>query len=708
MRERDLQTYDFIHIRLQSRQSCLTFLVAVIMLMLLPPVQNCRADNDPDQDTSIDFTEFSLEELKDIEIISVSKKPEKLSGVSAAVFVITQEDIRRSGATSIPDALRLAPGVQVARDDLTDWEVIVRGFNKDFSNNLLVLIDGRSVYSPVFSGVYWDVQDTVLADIERIEVIRGPGATVWGANAVNGVINIITKSAKETRGGQVTALGGAKEGSGSVRYGGTIGKETFYRAYVKYFNREGTDDADADDIDDIDDDEESSSDNWRSLRGGFRMDRTPETGDERNSFTIQGEAYINRYDTQYDRFLLSSPYVVQISHASDAVGGHLLGRWRHACSETSETVLQFYYDHADKDYDSASANGWVDTYDLEFRNRFSAFSRHEIVWGLGYRFITDKFFCKDEDMIQVGMTPITLDQSLYSAFLQDEIRLIPDRLILTIGSKIEHNDYTGFEIQPSIRFLWTPKDRHTIWGAVSRAVRTPSRYERNIKETSGIVTPDHPILEKLFPGKAGSVNVSGNEDLNSETLMAYEFGYRLKPSASLWLDTTAFYYDYDELIGYRQGEPHTKTEPSPHYVIPYYFKNNMKGEAYGVEIAADWQAVPWWRLRASYSYLKAKQYGSVTGKDFEPEGSNPNNQFSTRSFMDITKQLSFDLWLRYVDSLSENDVDSYITLDARLSWKPLENLELSVVGQDILEERHQEFSSFEIEREVYFKADWRF
>lgn len=692
MRARHFQVY----LCLQNQQACLTFPIAVIIIFMIVlfQVQNCEAG-----ESEIDFTEFSLEELKDIEIISVSKKPEKLSDVSAAVFVITQEDIRRAGVTTIPDALRLAPGVQVARDDLTDWEVTIRGLNKDFSNNLLVLIDGRSVYSPVFSGVFWDVQDTVLADIERIEVIRGPGATVWGANAVNGVINIITKNAKETQGGQVR--GQSNDGTGSLRYGGMVGKETFYRAYVKYFNREK--------FSDTDDEDEPSGDHWRSVRGGFRIDRTPETGDEQNSFTLQGGAYVNRYDTQYDRLSISPPYAVQVSDTSDAAGGYLLGRWRHTCSETSESTVQFYYDYADKDYDDSSANGWIDTYDLEFRNRFKTASKHEIVWGLGYRFITDKFFCKEQDALQVNMIPRSLDQSLYSAFIQDDIRLIPDRLIVTVGSKIEHNDYTGFEIQPSIRFLWTPKDRHTIWGAVSRAVRTPSRYERDIEETSDIMLPDHPVSEELFQGEAVAVNILGNEEsLDSETLMAYECGYRLKPLASLWLDATTFYYDYDELIGIRMGEPYVKTEPYSHYVIPYYFKNNLRGEAYGVEIAADWQAVPQLRLRASYSYLKAKQYARIEDKDFQQDGSSPNNQFSMCSYMDITKQLELDLWFRYVDSLSENDVDSYVTLDARLSWKPLENLELSVVGQDILEERHQEFSSFEIKREIYFKADWRF
>ncbi|QTA86058.1 TonB-dependent receptor-like superfamily protein [Desulfonema magnum] len=668
----------------------------------------CRADDlEPNNESVVDFTEFSLEELKNVEIISVSKKLEKLSEVSAAVYVITQEDIRRSGATNIPDALRLAPGVQVARNGPTEWAVTIRCLNEEFSENLLVLIDGRSVYSPVFSGVHWDVQDTVLEDIERIEVIRGPGAAIWGANAVNGVINIITKSTKDTQDGQFLVLGGTEEESGSIRYGGNLGNDTYYRTYVKYFGRERFS---------KDNRGGNSDDNWRSVRGGFRIDREPETAMASNSLTLQGEAYANRYDTKIDRFSLTPPYYTRENDTSEAAGGHLLGRWQHTFSETSDTELQLYYDHTKKDYDISSA--YIDTVDLDFRHKFN-FSQHEIVWGLGYRFITDEFSIKNGHIqdFQIDMEPLKLDQHVYSAFVQDKVQLIPERLNLTIGSKFEYNDYMGFEVQPSIRLLWIPGKQHALWGAISRAVRTPSRIEQGLREIVGIAPSGSFIKESASDtsySKSPAVFMFlGNDELSSETLMAYEVGYRLEPTNTLRLDMTAFYYNYDKLIMLDFDELYLETAPFPHYIIPYRYKNSMEGEAHGTEVAADWHPLRQWRMKASYSYLKTRllHNDDLITDDFEgdiEEKSNPGSQFSLRSSLDITDQLELDAWLRYVDTLSEKNVDSYTTLDVRLAWKPMENLELSVVGQNLLDGQHQEFSPFEVERSVYFRLSWRF
>ncbi len=695
---------NFTHTHPKARWLRPIFQVIVSIMavwMLIPCSPDCRADEHDLSEESIDFTTFSLEDLKNVEIISVSKKPEKLAHAAAAVFVITQEDIRRSGVTNIPDALRLAPGLQVARDEATDWEITVRGLNEDFSNNLLVLVDGRSVYSPVFSGVLWDIQDTLLEDIERIEVIRGPGATVWGANAVNGVINIITKSAKDTQGTQIIALGGTEEGSVSLRYGGTIGENIFYRTYAKCFNREhvggskeGDDDPDA-----------QSGDNWRSIRGGFRIDRERTPG---NSLTLEGEVYSNGYDAEYYQISLSPPYKTEKNDTSKASGGHLLGRWQSTISDTSDATVQFYYNRDQKDYNPGS--GSVDTIDLDFRSRFSGFSQHDVVWGLGYRFITDDFEMAENDRLQMSLEPHQLDQHLWSAFVQNEIQLIPDRLSLIIGSKFEHNDYTGLEVQPSIRFLWTPGERHVLWGAISRAVRTPSRIERNVKQISGLIPPGHPRNDSELPI---AISTIGSEDLDSEKLTAYEVGYRLDLTNTLWLDMTAFYSDYDKLITVNGGEGYPEAEPSLHYAIPLYAQNDMKGEAYGAEVAADWQ-MPWKsRLRGTYSFLETKQLrrtpfvGLLEGVVSENQ-SNPRHQFSLRYSVDIMKDLELDLWLRYVDHLSGNDVGSYTTLDARLAWEPSKNMELSLVGQNLPEKEHEEFSDFEIERSVYLKCAWRF
>ena len=689
---------DILRIRIPVWWAHIFQVVVLIMCILAmdPLMPNCHGDDQNSAgDTLPDFTKFTIEELKNVEIVSVSKKPEKLSEVAAAVFVITQEDIRRSGVTSIPEALRLAPGVHVARITSTDWAINIRGLNDRFANNLLVLIDGRSVYTPVFSGVFWDVQDTVMEDIERIEVIRGPGATLWGANAVNGVINIITKQAKKTQGWQVSALGGNKEGIGSVRYGGTLDKEIHYRTYVKYFNRGRL----AGIVED--DSVVQPTSDWQSGRGGFRIDWEPGKAsamDLKNSLTLQGEAYKNKYNTKIDRVSLSPPFSILESDTSKAFGGHLLGRWRHTFSKTSDTILQFYYDHAEKDYDPSS--GRVDTIDLDFQHRFNVFERHDIVWGLGYRFISDKF----DNTFEIHMDPDHLNQHLLSAFVQDEIQLTPDRLTLILGSKFEHNDFTGFEVQPSLRILWTPEKRHAVWGAISRAVRVPSRLEHDVR-TNEFVTP------ATLPEPATIVTL-GNNNLVSEDLVAFELGYRVQPISTLWFNTTVFYNDYDELIGLKSGDQYLENEPSPHYIIPLQYDNNLTGEAYGLEVAADWQAIQQWRLKASYAYLHTKIHGDSTGADDLTElffmKSNPRNQFSVRSLFDITKQLEFDLWLRYVGSLPEINVDHYTTIDARLAWRPIKNIELSVVGQNLFEKGHPEYYSLEIERSVYGKLVWSF
>jgi iron complex outermembrane receptor protein len=650
--------------------------VIVLMMCILamsPWVTNCRGENKkPADDNLPDFTKFSIEELMNVEIISVSKKPEKLSEVAAAVFVITQEDIRRSGATSIPEALRLAPGVHVARITSTDWAINIRGLNDRFANNLLVLIDGRSVYTPVFSGVFWDVQDTVLEDIERIEVIRGPGATLWGVNAVNGVINIITKKAQKTQGWQVSALGGDEEGIGSVRYGGASEKkDVYYRIYGKYFNRGRL----AGIVQDNSNVQPTSD--WQSGRVGFRADSEPGKApatDPLNSFTLQGEAYKNEYKTNIDRVSLSPPFAILQSDTSKASGAHLLGRWQHKISATSDTILQIYYDHAMKDYDPSS--GRIDTVDFDFQHRFHMLDQHDIVWGLGYRFISDKF----DNTFEINMDPARRNQDLFSAFAQDEITLTPDQLFLIVGSKFEHNDFTG------------------------GAVRIPSRLEHDVSTNEFVVNLD------TLPEPATIVTL-GNSNLVSEKLIAYELGYRVQPINTLWLNTTVFFNDYEELIGLKSGDPIAVSDPTPHFIIPLTYENNLDGEAYGLEVSADWQAMRQWRLMASYSYLHTDLQGNDVGIDEFTQlfmRSNPRHQFSIRSLFDITEQIDFDLWLRYVGRLPELNIDDYVTIDARLAWRPVKNLELSVVGQNLFEEGHAEFSTLEVERSIYGKVVWSF
>jgi iron complex outermembrane receptor protein len=663
--------------------------------------QVCRAAVSDSVEKPVDFTKFSLEELKNVEIVSASKKPERLSEVAGAVHVITQNDIRRSGATSIPEALRLAPGVHVARISATDWAINIRGLNSQYAQNLLVLIDGRSVYTHVFSGVFWDIQDTVMEDIDRIEVIRGPGAALWGANAVNGVINIITKHSRNTQGWRGVALGGSEEQIGSLRYGSTLEQGGTYRVYGKIFNRGELSGVGLDPAPDSAKDAQSS-DNWRSGRGGFRIDLAPGQGmpaGASDSFTLQGEAYTNRYDKKFERRSSLFPSAISTPTGDDdnseATGLHLLGRWQHTLSRDSDTVLQVYYDYLEKDYDPAS--GRVSTADVDFQHRLTVAEINEILWGLEFKYIHDNF----KDSPNVTMDPSDLNQTLWSTFIQDQIQIMPRLLTFTAGSKFEYNEDTGLEIQPSVRLMYTPYDWLSSWAAISRAVRVPSRIELHGR-TSDLVP-----LPAIDPINPVEVVTLGNRDLDSEKLTAYEIGFRLKPLDRLWLDTTLFFNNYDELIGLEMSDT-----PLPGDMYTLAYDNNSSGEAYGFEFALDWKAASTWLMGASYTYLRTQiEENQVTDPNIAPlisKGSNPRHSFSIRSAWDVTPTIDFDLWLRFVSRLPERDIASYTVMDARLAWRPYQHIELSLVGQNLFEDGHEEFSTLEVKRSVYGKVNWQF
>lgn len=651
-----------------------------------------------------ELTELSLEDLLAVEVTSVSRKPQKLSDTAAAVFVITQEDIRCSGATSIPEALRMAPGLQVARIDANKWVVTARGFADRFSNKLLVLVDGRSVYTPLFSGVYWDVQDTLLEDVERIEVIRGPGAAMWGANAVNGVINVITRHAGETQGGLLTLGGGTEErGFGAARFGGTLGDSSPYRIYGKYFRRDAAADPSGKDVED----------GWEAVRGGFRLDS--QVG-SRNSVLVAGEAYRGEAGTQYGVPRIPEPGAADgalfslVEDEGDFWGGHLLARWAHVASPNSELALQLYYDRTDRRELLFAETR--DTADADFQHRFSL-GRHDLLWGAGFRLTRDDL----EEGEVVAFDPSAKTDHLWSAFAQDDVVLVRDRLRLTLGSKFEHNSYTGFELQPNARLLWTPHPRHSLWGAVSRAVRTPSHGDAGAEIQSVVNLVPNPAA----PGTTVPVQVvlRGNTDFDSEKLLAYEVGYRTHPWDVLALDLTAFYHRYEDLRTFEARAPEPQAEPAPHLDQPLVWDNRMAGRAYGVEAAADWFAAPWWRFQATYTFFRFQLHPESGSRDFfseNDEGRSPVHQASVRSSVDLTAELELDLWLRYVGRLSQDDVDAYTTLDARLGWHPLESLELALVGQNLLTSRHAEFEPgrairtlpTEVERGAYAEATLRF
>jgi len=621
-----------------------------------------------------DVTAMSMEDLMNLQVTSVSKRTQKVADAAAAIFVITQEDIRRSGATSIPEALRLVPGLEVARIDQNKWAIGSRGFNGRFDNKLLVLIDGRSVYTPLFSGVYWNVEDVMLEDVDRIEVIRGPGATLWGANAVDGVINVITKKAKSTQSAIVTAGAGTEErAAGGVRYGGKLGDNTYYRAYTKYFDwgpsayPSGM----------------TAHDGWDALRGGFRADWTPAGA---NSLTLQGDIYRTRFDETLTVASLSAPYSNTFPNDGKYSGGNILGRWNHT-SEGSSMSLQMYYDNTTIT-DHSLFGDHQNILDIDFQHGFHVGDSQQFVWGLGYRSIRDK----NDASFTVSLQPNQVTLNQFSTFLQDEISLVDNRLQITLGSKFERNKFTGFEIEPNARLLWNLTPNQSIWTAVSRAVRTPALTEEGLRLNSQVIPPGTPANPTPLPAV---VAVFGSQQFNSEDLLAYELGYRVQATKNLSLDISTFYNNYSNLRTAEPGAPFVEGSPAPtDIVIPFVAGNKMSGGTYGVELFADWKVVPKWRLVGSYSYLQMDIHKNKDSQDptaDNPNGSSPRHQWYLRSSIDLPKHFEQDTTLRFVDQLPSLNVPSYYSLDAHLGWKPVSRLELSIGGQNLLNNWHFEF-----------------
>jgi len=652
-----------------------------------------------------DSGDLSLEDLINIHVISVSKKETKLEDSPAAIAVLIQDDLQRLGATSIAEALRAVPGVQVARVNANSWAISARGFNGQYANKLLVLVDGRSVYTPTFGGVYWDLQDLVLEDLDRIEVIRGPGGSLWGANAFNGVINIITKSAKETQGGLIsTTLGTEFLPSVSARYGGQITSNLFYRVYGKYFDRTGF--ADKDDHD--------MNDQWHLGRGGARLDWEPS---EHNTFTLSGDYYRGSFGEQVQKTGL--PFTNAFLDVDAATsGGNVLGRWTHTFSEESEFKVQAYFDairrtdpfgggDLEVDRDFFQGNSLIekrDTWDLDFQHRFPLGSRQSVMWGLGFRYSQDSL---TSNGAEIRLNPAKFRDRLFSAFVQDEIRLFPEKLTLTIGSKFERNDFTGFEAEPSGRLVWTPTERQTVWGAVGRAVRTPTRVESDARvNLASFPLPD---------GTPAQISLFGNPDLDSESVVAYELGYRFEPTRRLSFDIAAFYNDYD-LIATRREASQFETTPTPHLLFnPYRYENGFAADSYGTELLAHWRVTDWWRLSGSYSWLH------INGGSAGGALASPKHQFNVTSSIDLTHGLELDAAGYYTDRYittagisTPATVHPYLRLDLGLNWRVNKHLEVGVWGQNLVESAHLEFGSYknsrltEVPRTITAKLTWRF
>jgi iron complex outermembrane receptor protein len=641
------------------------------------------------QDNGGGLKQLSLEQLGDVEVTTASKEPEEVWRTPAAVYVITQEDIRRSGATSLPEILRLAPGVEVARIDSDHWSVGIRGFGSQFSKSVLVLIDGRSVYTPLFAGVYWEIQDTLLEDVDRIEVIRGPGGTIWGANAVNGIINIITKSAKDTH-GQLATVGGGKvdQGTGGSRFGATSGRDFDYRMYGKGFIRGAEFHPDG-----------SNFDDWKTGQLGFRTDWQMST---RDTLTWQGDVYKG---LDGERVAVSSytPPSMAIIDAPHAVsGGNLLGRWERKFNEKSDIQVKAYYDRTSR-Y-SPQLDEIRNTYDIDVLDHMVLKGNQDFLWGVGARWSPDKIV---QEVATIDFSPHQETDSLYSWFVQDQIPIVSNHLWLTVGSKFEHNNYSGFEVQPNIRLLWKPTEHQTLWAATTRAVRTPSRLDQNLQ-----------LTDFLKSNPAIFLRVLGSPNFNSEQLISTEAGYRTLVASRFYIDVSWFHNLYNDLYGYGNGSVSVEATPPPsHLIFLLSVANALKGTADGVEFAPDWKPLDWWELKGSYSYL---HLALTTKPGFtdplkvvaSDEGSSPNHQIQMQSLFNLPRQLECDITVRYISTLPAQGVDAYTSGDVRFGWRPRPNWELSVAGQNLLQPHHNEFAGdantiVGIQRNAYAKITWR-
>ena len=611
-----------------------------------------------------DYKKLTVEELMNIEVISVTKIPEKLSEVASAIQVITQQDIQRSAATSIPEALRLAPNLQVAQLSSQHWIISARGFNWIYANKLLVMIDGRTLYSPLFAGVFWDAQNLLLENVERIEVISGPGGTLWGANAVNGVINIITKHSGDTKGIYVSAgLGSSLRQMAETRLGGHIGSKFSYRAYGTYNNRNHTYISGAAD----------NKDKWSFGQGGFRLDWNASAS---NSISLHGNSY-NGGDGLEPK-------------ARSIDGQNVMAKWSHAFSNTSSLTVQGYFDRTWRRDVPGTINDQLKTYDLDVQHQFGLGTRQRFLWGLGYRIMDDE---SQHSTIFVGLVPESRTMHLFSSFIQDEITFFSGLFKVTLGTKLQHNHFSGFDIQPSSRFSWFVNSKNTVWAAVSRAVRAPSRMDVDYHIPTYKVPPNQP-------------SVDGGPNFRSEKVTAYELGYRMQPNTKLSFSLATFFNNIDDLYSV-EALPGTLT---------YQIQNGSRGEAYGFEFSGNYQLSNNWRLRGGYTYFDKtlwRKPGNVSAEAVLTNlGSDAKHQVMLQSIMDLPGNFQVDLTGRYIDSLPATQyyktVPSYYSMDARLAWHYKNRLEVSAVGQNLLKERHVEFAGVEIPRSIYGRVTWRY
>ena len=654
------------------------------------------------QDDIHDILKLDVEQLTQLDVIApsfqtevttVTRQESNVGRSPAAVYVITSEMIRRSGARTLPDILRLVPGFHVARMDANKWAISCRGFTDRFADKLLVQIDGRTVYTPLFSGVYWDVQDLLLEDIERIEVIRGPGASVWGANAVNGVVNIITKNSSHTQGTFFQAGAGTEEkGFAEARYGSKLNDQTTFRVYGKWFERDGGY------LPPTSPFSQNEPDDWRQARTGFRIDHTPTQED---LLTLQGD-YYNGYSGEGVRLPGSFPPDFRVTLRDDVhvEGGNILGRWSRHVDEDSNWTIQMYYDRTER-----HSTGYLfaedrDIFDLDFQHNFRLADRHALTWGFGYRYTED--FVNPQPWY-LGFNPTKRADDLFSYFIQDEMEVIEERLFFLVGSKFEHNDYSGFEYQPTGRVVWQPNPRTAFWGAISRAVRSPSRADSDLELV---------LLYDILPGPLPQFAVvQGNPHFKSESLLSYEIGLRRQPVKTFYWDLSVFYNDYDDLRGYLPLTPMAGTTPGgwPAVIVPVTWTNGVRAQTYGFEWSGSWELSETWSVRGGYSFIRLNIEPAPNVIPAAEEGGTPRNIYFIWLMGQPWQKWQTDVILRYVDNVDSPNVPRYLVGDIRLARQLSKCAEVYVVGRNLFDGAHREWSrqdslaivGTEVQSEIY-------
>lgn len=625
--------------------------------------------------------ELSLQELLDVEITSVARQAQPLSNSPAAVYVISAKDIKRSGATSIPQALKDVPGLHVAQIDSQKWAVSSRGFNGRFNNKLLVLMDGRTLYSPEFSGVYWEVQDTLMTDIERIEIIRGPGAAMWGANAVNGVINIVTKHSADTQGGYAEiGAGNYEQGFVGFRYGGKPTENSTARVYAKGFKRNSLEYA----IQDPNLVQAGTDNDWSKQQVGGRIDIN--LHDSATLF-LSSDLYQTKLNQVFSTPTLTTPFRAVNQDNSDSNGFNVLAKFNQALSATSEYSLQGYYDYVNRD---ESLFGFTtETFDLEFQRQLQAGNNHNIIWGLGYRHISDDI---DPDSLTTTSDRYATNTNLSSAFIRDETTLVRDALWLTLAARVEDNSYTGLEWQPNARLFWKLNDQHKLWSSVAYAKRTPSRAEDNLNVPAFTIPPSSVDNPSPFPV---SVTVKGQESYDSESLLAYEFGYRFSPTPSYSFDSTVFYNDYDNLRGVSPNQPDLSSLPAA-IIQDSLFVNDQDGHSYGLEFSSQWLATNTLKLKVNYSFIQSKFSDAQTQNTTAPK-----HIGSLHADWAVSNNVDLNAIWRYVDAVEVIDgttsgiltIDSFQGVDLGANWHIRPDVTLSAYGKNLFDGSRTEYQA---------------